>query len=171
LNLALTGFMGAGKTTVGKRLAKLLALPFVDTDALVEREHGPIERIFAREGEARFREYESRALTRVGEMGACVVAVGGGAVLSAANRGLLRAQGAIVHLAASPAMILARVGRARPLLGPEPTLAGVQALLDERQAAYADCDFSIAVAGRSTASLAREIAGWYGERCGARARM
>ena len=86
--IVLVGPMGAGKTTLGKRLAKILDLPFVDTDKMVTSEHGSIKELFATKGEAHFRVLESAALARaLGGKG--VVATGGGIVLSKANRALL----------------------------------------------------------------------------------
>src|ERR1700680_2730598 len=102
MNLALTGFMGAGKTPIGRRLARILNMPFVDTDLEIGREHGAIATIFAREGEASFRKYETDVLTQLQTRAPCVVAVGGGAVIAPENRALLRKSGVIVHLAISP---------------------------------------------------------------------
>jgi shikimate kinase len=117
----LVGLMGTGKTSVGKRCAKLLDRDFVDTDALVEANTGiSVAEIFERDGEARFRELERAAVAD-----ACaspvplVIACGGGAVLDPDSRRTLRAAGLVVWLQASPAVLGGRVGSAtdRPLLG------------------------------------------------------
>src|SRR5215469_2648493 len=101
MNVVLTGFMGAGKSTVGRRLARLLGVDFIDTDAEIVKSHGRIAVIFEREGEAQFREYEREHLARATQRGAAVIAVGGGAVLDERNRATMRRNGVIVHLAIS----------------------------------------------------------------------
>jgi shikimate kinase len=99
MNIALTGFMGAGKTTTGRRLARLLDLAFIDTDAEIERRHGPISDIFKVQGETEFRKIEATLIADLSRAGPHVMAVGGGAVLDAQNRHALRQGGVIVHLA------------------------------------------------------------------------
>jgi shikimate kinase len=140
----LTGFMATGKTEVGRRLARALGRPFVDTDGLVEAEAGrSVPDIFATDGEPRFRELERKAVERACTMADAVVATGGGTLLDPENRRRLAAAGPIVCLAAAPEVILRRVGdpAARPLLvngnGRPGGLARVQALLAERAGVYA----------------------------------
>ena len=163
MNVALTGFMGAGKSTVGRRLARILGLPFVDADAQIEREHGSIAEIFARDGEAQFRRLESSVLERLASAGPQVIAVGGGAVLDPRNRRLLRRNGVIVHLAISPQAAYRRVAHRshRPMLGPRPDLATIEKLLAARRPAYSDNDLEVTVDGRSPSALAHVIARWY----------
>lgn len=163
MNIVLSGFMGAGKTTTGRRLARMLKLPFADVDAQIERERGPISEIFAREGEAQFRLYETETIARLVAEGPAVIAVGGGAVLSAANRKLLRRNGYIVYLAISPEIAYERVShrRHRPLLGERPDMENIRAILAKRKEAYSDADFSIAVGRRDPMVVARAIARWY----------
>jgi len=155
--------MGAGKTTTGRKLARMLRLPFLDADAEIERLHGPIAQIFAREGEARFRRIESDVLESICQGSPKVIAVGGGAVLSAANRRLLRRRGWIVHLQISPEAAFARVAnrRHRPLLGDKPDVEVIRSLLARRHDAYHDNDFSLAVGTRDSRVLAAAIARWY----------
>jgi len=169
MHVALTGFMGAGKTTVGRRLARILRMPFADSDAEVMRVHGEIACIFEREGEAQFRRYESEALERLMRAKAGVIAVGGGAVLSPENRALLRRGGVIVHLEISADDAYKRVAhrKHRPLLGAAPDLNAVRALMRSRAAAYADNDFEVRAGGRPEAAVARTIARWYRARVGA----
>lgn len=118
------GMMGSGKTTVGKRLATRLGVPFVDTDAeVVSRAGMSVPEIFAARGEAGFRAEESAVLADLaGRTDPTVIAVAGGAVLAESNRDTLRAAGIIVWLRARPETIIGRIGdgRGRPLLQDDP---------------------------------------------------
>jgi shikimate kinase len=140
----LVGMMGAGKTTVANLLAARLGWPLVDTDGIVEERSGAsVAQIFARDGEAAFREAEAQAIADVVTSDEpLVVSVGGGAVLSEANRQRLRAAGTVVWLRARPATLAARVGdgNRRPLLtgsGLEPQ-AALERLTGERDGYYRD---------------------------------
>ena len=114
-HLALAGFMGAGKSTVGASVAEATARPFVDLDALVERRHGPIPELFAR-GEAEFRRIEEETLAEVLAGPESVIALGGGTVLSPLNRERLRARAFTVYLDVDVETAWARVrGSDRPL--------------------------------------------------------
>jgi shikimate kinase len=163
MNVALTGFMGAGKTTTGRRLAGLLHIGFVDTDGEIERLHGPIREIFASQGEAAFRKLEAAVIAEYTRTGPHVIAVGGGAVLDPINRKRLRRGGVIVHLAITPQTAWQRVSRRRhrPLLGERPDLATVTTLMQARSAAYADCDLTIRVDHRTPLATARIIGRWF----------
>ena len=126
--VALVGFMGAGKSAVGRELAAALGIPFVDTDELVVAEAGPIAAIFAERGEAGFRALEEDVVTAAISAAAdspCVLALGGGAVLSEAVREALRSLPHVVWLAAPPEELWARVAgegpRVRPLAADEPS--------------------------------------------------
>jgi len=158
--------MGAGKTTAGRRLARLLRIPFVDSDVEIERTYGPIAEIFERDGEAAFRARESETIARLCAGGPLVLAVGGGAILDPANRQVMRRNGCIVNLALKPETVHARVAHRthRPLLGPVPTLETIRSLMAERAAAYADNDLSISVDSRSPSAVAHIIARWYKEK-------
>ncbi len=170
MNIALTGFMGAGKTTTGKRLARLLHMDFLDTDAEIERRHGPITEIFASRGEPAFRRLEAVVIAELANAGPYVLAVGGGAVLDANNRSQLRRNGFIVNLAISPVAAWQRVSRRRhrPLLGDHPDLPTVTALLNARAVTYADCDLAVRVDHRTPAATAHIIARWYERQRGRR---
>ena len=140
--IVLTGFMGTGKTQVGRRLARLLGRPFVDTDDLVEAAAGrPVAEIFATEGESRFRAREREAVEQACGVPEAVIATGGGTVLDPENRRRLASAGPIVCLSARPEDILRRVGNpaGRPLLvgSPHERLSRIQALLAERAPSYA----------------------------------
>jgi len=163
LSIALTGFMGAGKTSTGRILARMLRMSFVDSDSEIERRHGPLQAIFEREGEARFRRYETEVLSELSAGVPKVIAVGGGGVIDAANRKLLRRFGYIVHLQISPEAAHARIAHRthRPLLGERPDVETIRGLLESRREAYKDCDFTIATGRRSGATVAAAIARWY----------
>src|SRR5579864_8262561 len=160
MNVSLTGFMGAGKTATGRSLARLLRLPFVDTDAEIERRYGTISSIFERHGEGVFRRYEAEVIAEYAAGGPSVIAVGGGAVTNEDSRRCLRANGVIVHLAVTPHTAFRRVVRRqhRPLLGSQPDLATVRRLLAERAPAYADNDLTIHVDRKTPAIAAKIIA-------------
>lgn len=118
-HLILIGPMGAGKTTIGKRLARALGLPFVDLDAHIEGDCGAaIPLIFDLEGEAGFREREHRALAEVLAGPPVVLATGGGAILRPDNRALMRSHGYVVHLDIDDVRQWERLkrDRSRPLL-------------------------------------------------------
>jgi shikimate kinase len=153
-SILLSGMMGAGKSTVGRRLAERLGWRFIDTDDEVASAAGlPVREIFARLGEPQFRELERLVLERLPERRA-VVALGGGAVADAANRRLLRAKGARVLLEASPETLAERVGdvEGRPLLeGAQGAdrLARLRALLEAREGAYASAELRVRTDGRT----------------------
>ncbi len=118
-NLVLIGFMASGKSTVGKRSARRLGLPFCDSDALVEQAAGrTVAEIFRHEGEAAFRERETAAIEALSARGPLVLSTGGGAPMNPRNAAILRDTGVVVLLWAEPEAILARVGdpASRPLL-------------------------------------------------------
>ncbi|WP_323749489.1 shikimate kinase [Curtobacterium sp. VKM Ac-1393] len=130
------GPMGAGKSSVGKRVAKALGVPFTDTDRVIVREHGPIPGIFADRGEPAFRALEAEAVRTALATGG-VIAVGGGAVTHAATREAL--SGArIVLLTVSPEAVAERIaGSDRPLLA-NGGIDAWQTIMDERAATYAE---------------------------------
>jgi shikimate kinase len=164
----LVGMMGAGKSTVGRGLARRLGRHFVDTDLEVERSAGAsVAEIFAREGEPAFRRREREAIERVGGEGA-VVALGGGAIQQPGAREHLAGTGTVVYLRARPETLLARVGDpdSRPLLAglpPARRLERLRELLAERRAAYESAsivlDTDAIAAGEVVEALAQKIEG------------
>jgi shikimate kinase len=163
VTVVITGFMGTGKTSVGRALAARLGRSFVDTDVMVEQRTGrSVAAIFASEGEAAFRAAESAALAAaLGEPGA-VIATGGGALVDPKNLALVRnAAAPLVCLTARADLIVARAaaqGAVRPLLqGPEP-LRRVEELRAERAPVYAKADLSIDTSERSIDDVVAEIA-------------
>jgi len=162
----LTGFMGTGKTEVGRRLARTLGRPFMDTDALIESAAGrSVSAIFAAEGEAGFRARERQAVAEACRVAAAVIAVGGGALLDPENRRLLLAAGPVVCLRAAPREILERLGEARdrPLLNRDGTastaerLARIESLLSARAAVYALASHAVDTDGRTPDQVADAI--------------
>ena len=138
-SIVLIGFMGAGKSTVGRLLAERLGFSFVDTDRLVQDRAGrTIAEIWRTDGEDAFRDREHDVIAEVAVKEGHVIATGGGAPCSARNADLLRHAGAVVHLDASIEIVRARTGRGRhrPLVA-ERTDAELEALLDERRSVYA----------------------------------
>ncbi len=148
MNIILVGFMGTGKTAVGKRLAKRLGWQFVDVDQLIETgARMSVARIFAERSEAIFRRLERRCISRLILGRQQVIATGGGAFVDSQNRSRLRVSGPVICLTARPRVILSRVGQKpgeRPLLHGRPDpLSRIKALLGQRSAAYAQADLTI----------------------------
>lgn len=131
--------MGAGKTTVGRQLARRLARRFVDSDHEIETRTGVrIPVIFEIEGEAGFRQRESRVIADLAAESGLVVATGGGAVLDPENRAHLRQSGLVIYLCVPPAVLFERTrhDQNRPLLKVTDPLARLQALYDQRDPLY-----------------------------------
>jgi shikimate kinase len=140
-NIVFIGFMGSGKTSIGRLVAHRLGFQFVDTDAvIVERAGMQISEIFARHGEPWFRDQETAALRSLGILQRAVLSTGGGVVLRPENRAVLRELGFVVWLTASEEVIYERVSRnkKRPLLQTEDPRATVHELLEKRKALYAE---------------------------------
>lgn len=137
--LFLVGMMGAGKTTVGKRLARRLGWPFVDADKELEARLGvPVQTIFELEGEAGFRRREAALIDELTRREATVFATGGGAVLDPANREVLAARGRVVYLRASVGDLWHRLRRdkVRPLLRTADPRARIEQLVAARDPLY-----------------------------------
>ncbi len=160
-HVALIGFMAAGKTTVGRHLARELGVAFVDSDAAVVARHGPIADIFRRSGEAGFRTLEYDVVREVLRTPPGVLALGGGAVTHPPTRALLAAHALRVYLDMPAETLAARLRRSptvRPLFGATPTLEQVRALLAEREPLYREADLVLKGPRRTQAEFAREIA-------------
>ena len=155
--------MAAGKSTIGKRLARTLALPFVDTDVLIENVHGTIKEIFELEGEAVFREYELQAVHGALSGPPAVIAVGGGAVTHPPTLALLAERSHRVFLEVRPATVVGRVKAAkefRPVLGGDPSIASVEALYSQRLPLYAQADYTVDADRKSAAFVVADIVAW-----------
>jgi len=161
-NIILTGFMGTGKTTVGKEVAKRLGRQFVDLDDLIaERAGKPIPDIFAQDGEPAFRDLESAVCQELREPAGLVIATGGGAALNPANRAALEAGGGVICLDAAPAAIVRRLagGNGRPLLVGPDRHARVAELLSQRADAYAALPLHLDTTGLSIPAAAERVMG------------
>jgi shikimate kinase len=160
-SLVLVGPMGAGKTSVGRRVARSLGVGFIDTDRRIVAEHGPIARIFETQGEQRFRELERSAVAAaLAEDG--VVSLGGGAVTDAGTRELLRGQ-AVVFLSVTPAAVAGRIrGSSRPLLnGEEDPLVRWEQIYEQRRGWYEEvATITFDTSRRPMHRIAEEIAAW-----------
>ncbi len=170
-NLVLTGFMGAGKSTVGRRLAEKLKLRYVDTDAEIERRAKmSIPEIFEKHGEAYFRELERRVVEEVSELEGCVIVTGGGVVLNRENILNLRKKGIIVYLHAEPEVVYERLrgDSSRPLLRVENPLKRIRELMRERAPRYAEHDCSVDTSGLSVEQVVEKVAEFYLRYCGCR---
>jgi shikimate kinase len=162
----LIGFMGSGKTTVGRLLAKRLGWSFADLDDLIVRSAGQtVPEIFAREGEEGFRRRETEAVRAAAAAGRSVVATGGGAACREENLALMLASGRVVALAVSAAEAVRRTGSrsGRPLLdGSAEPLAAATTLLSARQPFYARAHLSVETDRRTPDEAAGEILGGLG---------
>lgn len=144
--VVLVGLMGAGKTTIGRRLARALALPFVDADEEIERAAGrSVADIFSTYGEAHFRDGERRVIARLLACPPMVLATGGGAFVDASTRMLIKASAISIWLNAELDVLVRRVSRrnTRPLLTGGDPRAVLERLLLERAPFYAEADITI----------------------------
>ena len=166
-NVYLIGMMGAGKSTVGRLLARRLKLRFLDCDYEIERRCGvKVPLIFEIEGEAGFRARESEVIADVTAQKGVVLATGGGAVIGADNRRRLAEHGTVIYLRARPEDIYNRVrhDRGRPLLATSDPLRRLRELHAERDALYASIADLVIDTGRQTVqALARELVARLGE--------
>ena len=155
-NVFLIGPMGSGKTAVGRQVARLLALPFIDSDHEIELRTGAdIPLIFEREGEAGFRKREHDAIAALTAQSGVVLATGGGAVLDPDNRRLLAERGWVVYLETSVAQQAERAGRTRhrPLLSTGDPRRRLEELMQIREPLYREIADFVAVTTRKRVAL------------------
>ena len=145
-SVVLVGMMGAGKSTIGRRLSVRLALPFLDADAEIETAAGmSIPDIFESRGEADFRDGEVRVIARLLESGPAVIATGGGAVMRQETRDRIRDKAVSIWLKVDTDVIMRRVKRRsdRPLLQTPDPEATVERLIREREPVYGQADVTV----------------------------
>ena len=167
--IVLVGLMGAGKTSVGRRLAEKLGIPFVDADHEIEAAAGkPIKEIFADHGEAYFREGERRVIQRLIGNGAQVLATGGGAYMNDETRQRIQEHGISVWLKAALPILMKRVAKRqdRPLLQAEDPEAVMRGLMEKRYPVYALADVTVESRdvqhGQMVNDVIRALAQWDG---------
>src|SRR5580692_136613 len=144
--IALVGMMGAGKSSIGRRLAERLGLPFVDADtAIEEAAHCTIAEIFERYGEPEFRDVERRVIARLLAEPPCVLATGGGAFVDLTTRARIKESAISVWIKAPVEILLSRVKRreTRPLLKDGDPRETLTRLMAEREPSYAEADIAI----------------------------
>ncbi len=155
-HVVITGFMGTGKTTVGRQIAALLSRPFLDTDAEIVRIRGmSIPDIFKHEGEQNFRHIERRMCRFLAAQHGLVIATGGGMLVDESNRNVMLASGLVVCLSASPETILRRLKddpTERPLLQGD-----WQALMEKRAPDYAAIPNQVDTNNKTPEQIAQEI--------------
>ena len=160
-NLFLVGPMGAGKSAVGRQLARLLHLEFLDSDEEIEARTGvDIPFIFEKEGEAGFRRREAKVIEDLSQKDGIVLATGGGAVMDPQNRNHLGARGFVIYLHTSVDQQLSRTqkGRDRPLLANDDPRAVLEALMATREPLYREiADLTVETDGRKVRAVANEI--------------
>jgi shikimate kinase len=159
-NIVLTGFMGTGKSTIGKNIAARLGRKFIDTDTLVEQKSGKtIAALFMERGEPYFRTLEREAIDQVCAEEGLVVATGGGALVNEENVRKLKANGTVICLTATPEIILSRVqgNTDRPLLQSDDPLGKIRTLLAARADAYAKADLTIDTSCLSVEAVVEKI--------------
>lgn len=159
-HLWLLGLSGAGKSTVGPRLAGTLDLPWIDTDAEISREAGQtIPEIFSKEGEPGFRKRESQILEKISLGPSSVVSCGGGILQEEANRIRIASTGLRIYLKSDPSILAARLrrGHARPLLSGPSAEAALTRQLAERGPWYEESEIQIDVSGQTPDEVAKMI--------------
>jgi shikimate kinase len=169
-SIVLVGMMGAGKSTIGRRLSARFGLPFLDADAEIELAHRmPIPDIFEKYGEPYFRDGEVRVIARLLDNGPAVIATGGGAVLRQETRDRIRDKAVSIWLKADSDIILRRVKRRsdRPLLQTADLEATIERLIREREPLYSQADVTVWSRDVPHEKIVDEcIEALYGELCG-----
>ena len=160
-NIYLIGLMGAGKTTIGRQLARSLKLPFYDSDKAIEDHTGvDIPTIFEFEGEEGFRLRERKMIQQLTDLKGVVLATGGGAILNEENRNLLMTNGFVVYLQCSIDRIMERTRKdtQRPLLRTENPRESIERLLEQREQIYISCaDFQIDTGRQQSKEVVKSI--------------
>lgn len=173
-SLILIGFMGTGKSTLGRVLAERLHLEQVDLDEVVVQEQNmPISDIFSRYGEERFRELEHDVVCRYAAQPNLIISPGGGAVLREENRKVMRECCTVISLLARPEVILERVNRdatVRPVLENrkpgQSKLERIEEVLTQRMPCYQEADFILDTSDAPVELLAEQVLSWLNQQAG-----
>ncbi|MBI2082337.1 MAG: shikimate kinase [Deltaproteobacteria bacterium] len=158
--IILTGFMGTGKTVVGKALAEFLEYEFLDTDQMIEEETGKkIREIFEKEGEPAFRQTEKKMIRKALARDTVVIATGGGAVIDPENLEFMKQKGILIALTTSPEEIYERLKKLedRPLLKGEDRMEKIKKLLSRRSPYYQQADQIIDCKGKGIREIVEII--------------
>lgn len=160
-NIVLLGFMGTGKSAVGRRLATAFRYQFIDTDQVIEEKtHKRVADIFSEQGEEAFRRLESEVVIGLAERTGCVISTGGGIVLDSKNLDLLQKNGILVLLRCRPEVIFKRVQKRagqRPLLQKADPLAEIKRLLAEREPFYRRADITLDTSDMNLDDVVQQI--------------
>jgi shikimate kinase len=159
-NIVLTGFMGTGKTEVGKELAQIRGLKLIDLDTEIEKsEKMTINEIFKQFGEQKFRDIESEMIEKLSRERNVIISTGGGAVLKQQNMDILKETGIVICFMATPETILQRTGNSdnRPLLMVDNPLEKIRELLEFRRPFYEKADLMIDTEDKTPRQIAEEI--------------
>lgn len=160
-NIVLLGFMGTGKSAVGRRLATVFHYQFIDTDQVIEEKtHKRVAEIFSEQGEEAFRRLESEAVFDLAERTGCVISTGGGIVLDSKNLDLLQKNGILVLLRCRPEVIFKRVQKRagqRPLLQKADPLSEIKRLLAEREPFYRRADITLDTSDMNLEDVVQQI--------------
>ena len=160
MNVILTGFMGTGKSTVGRRVADGLKIPFFDVDETIQRQTGrSISDLFRSKGEVAFRALESATIQELSMQKQAVIATGGGALMNPLNKQFLEKNGILVCLTARTGTLLERLKDdvTRPLLEGESMEDRINRLMQERQSVYALCPIQVATDDKTIEQAAQEV--------------
>ncbi|MEW6227361.1 MAG: 3-dehydroquinate synthase [Bacillota bacterium] len=165
-NIFVTGFMGTGKSSVGRCLAKNIGFAFLDTDTIIESEAGAtISDIFRTRGERWFRQMEARVVRRAAKLNSTVISLGGGALIDRRNVDTAKRSGVVVWLRVSPEAVLARLSSdtvngidARPVLGGEADIERLRFLMRVREPGYRQAHVTVDTDGKSPGEVACEVA-------------
>jgi shikimate kinase len=159
-SLVLTGMMGSGKSSAGRKLAVRLQIPFIDLDEEIEHEQGmPVRDIFSKQGEAAFRALEKKKLAELVQRPPAVIATGGGAILDETSRRLLRDKAVTLWLKADVEVLVSRIAAdgTRPLLKGEDPKTALSRILAEREPFYAEAPLTVLNNGSDADQIVEEI--------------
>ncbi|MFW6134999.1 MAG: shikimate kinase [Elusimicrobiota bacterium] len=160
MNIVLTGMMGTGKSTVGKKLASVLGMEYIDVDEMIEKDTGKsINKIFENDGEEKFREIEKKAVKVVSLLNNHVVSTGGGVVKDSENMEELEKNSVVICLRARPEIIYERTKKHsnRPLLKVKDPEKAIKELMSKREKFYKRCDLMVDTSEKKVDEIVKKI--------------